>query len=145
MKDIDINNRKNNYNLLNSKLPYLSNDEIKKIISTDKTDKVKWGLNKVITFNKTKIFIKAIPITDLFIESNSSNLYKIPAFYNYGYGSAGINPWREVLLHIKTTNFVLLNKCHNFTLLYHYRIIKDNNNNFNTGLEDKLLNRLRST
>jgi len=106
----------------------------------------KWGFNKVITFNKTKIFIKAIPVAKLFAENknhlNSANLYKIPAFYNYGFGSAGTNPWREVLLHIKTTNFVLSDKCHNFPLLYHYRIIEDDNNdNFETGLNERLLKR----
>lgn len=45
--------------------------------------------------------------------------------YNYGIGSAGFSPWRELLLHIKTTNFVLTGEIDNFPLLYHYRIVED--------------------
>ena len=146
-KKSDIELRKNKYNTLNEKLSYLSNGSIKKMIRPDKNDEgKKWGLNKIITFNKQKIFIKAIPIAKLFAKDenhlNSTNLYKIPAYYNYGFGSAGINPWREVLLHIKTTNYVLTDKFHNFPLLYHYRIIEDDNNeNFKSGLDERLLKR----
>jgi len=145
MSDIEL--RKSKYNTLNEKLSYLSNGSIKKIISLKKIEEFKkWGLNKIVTFNKQKIFIKVIPIAKLFAKDenhlNSANLYKIPAFYNYGFGSAGINPWREVLLHVKTTNYVLTDKCHNFPLLYHYRIIEDNNNdNIQAGMSERLLNR----
>lgn len=127
------------YYELNNKLSYLSNDEIKKMIINNKIDKYKkWGLNKIITFNEHKIFIKAIPLSKLFKDNpfNTSNLYDLPVYYNFGFGSAGINPYRELLLHIKTTNYILLNKCEFFPLLYHYRIIEDDDNdNINSGLD----------
>ena len=146
-KKSDIELRKNKYNTLNEKLSYLSNNSIKMMIRPDKNDEnIKWGLTKIFDFNKQKIFIKAIPIAKLFAKDenhlNSANLYKLPAFYHYGIGSAGINPWRELLLHIKTTNYVLTDKFHNFPILYHYRVVEDDNNdNIKSGLTEKLLNR----
>lgn len=55
---------------------------------------------------------------------NTSNLFNLPLYYNYGLGSYGINCWRELLMHIKTTNYVLSGQCINFPLLYHYRVIE---------------------
>ena len=128
------------YYKLNNNLSYISDDEINKLIKDNKINKdKKWGLNKIITFNNHKIFIKDIQLYKLFVNNpfDSSNLYNIPAFYNFGFGSAGINLWRELLLHIKTTNYVLSNKCNYFPLLYHYRIIEnDDNKNINSGLEN---------
>lgn len=136
--------RNQTYYVLNEKLSYLSNDYIKKIIQPKKNKNEKtYGINKVVTFNDTNIFIKAIPIAKKFVEAkfDTKNLYKIPAYYNYGFGSAGVNPWRELLLHIKTTNWVLIDKCDFFPLLYHYRIIEDDDTTYiESGLDSKILN-----
>ena len=138
-------NRQDLYYNLNNKLSFLSNDEIKKIITVKKTDKFKkWGLNKIFELDNNKIFIKAVPVAKLFAENilDSTNLYNLPAYYNYGFGSAGVNPWRELLLHIKTTNWILSKECDFFPLLYHYRIIEDDDNhNIESGLEKKLMDR----
>lgn len=136
-----------------TKLSLLSDSKIKQIIlSMNKNCKNKllttktWGLTKVCKlkgFNE-KIFIKAIPIAHLFWLNSfdTSNLYNVPSYYNYGFGSAGINPWRELIAHIITTNFVLTNECNFFPLLYHYRIIADDNNdNIESGLDDRLMKR----
>jgi hypothetical protein len=136
--------RKDTYYKLNQQLAYLTNDEISNIIKVKKSDTKKWGVNKIYILNKIKIFIKAIPIAKIYAENhfNTANLYNLPAYYNYGYGSAGVNPWRELLIHIKTTNFVLSGECSNFPILYHYRLIEDNNNdNIETGMSQKLLDR----
>ena len=58
---------------------------------------------------------------------DTSNLYNLPTFYNYPIGSAGINCFRELTMHIKTTNWVLEGKIKNFIMMYHYRIIKKEN------------------
>jgi hypothetical protein len=130
--------RINKYFLLNNKLSLLDDTHIKSLIYQNSKDiKHKtWGENKIITIDTIKIFSKKIPIPKKLYDNqfNSSNLYNLPAYYNYGNGSAGINCWRELLLHIKTTNFVLHNVLDNFPLLYHYRIIKDNSKNFISGL-----------
>lgn len=136
-------NRKNLYYELNTKLSLLSDEEIKEIIQINKPVEFKtWGVNKIYKYEGKKIFIKAIPVAKLYQDNkfNTKNLYNIPAYYNYGFGSAGVNPWRELLLYIKTTNFVLINKCDFFSLLYHYRIIEDSNNDYiESGLSEKLL------
>jgi hypothetical protein len=45
-------------------------------------------------YERRKIFIKAIPVAKLYQDNqfNTENLYNIPAYYNYGFGSAGVNP-----------------------------------------------------
>ena len=58
---------------------------------------------------------------------DTSNLYNLPTYYNYPIGSAGINCFRELMMHIKTTKWVLEGKMDNFIMMYHYRIIKKEN------------------
>ena len=125
------------YNEL-SKLSYLSDDEVNKIIHVSKVKKYPaYGLTKVINVGKRKVFVKAIPIADKFAEHrfDTSNLYNLPSCYNYGMGSAGINPWRELLLYIYLSGCVISGRCMQFPLLYHYRIVhNDDNRNIFSGL-----------
>jgi len=129
-------NRINNYNKLNVQLNYISDDEIIKIIG--KTKKSGFGANTTIEIDKIKIFVKSIILTELEYKNkyNTSNLFNLPLYYNYGIGSYGINCWREVLMHIKTTNYVLNGECENFPLLYHYRIIETKSTKINFNLSD---------
>lgn len=131
------NNRMSDYYLLQTKLSYLSNKEINSYIDNDKVTAS--GITKIIDFDNKKIFMKAIPVAKLFCENqfDTSNLYNLPSYYNYGMGSAGINPWRELLTHIKTSNWVLNGDINYFPLLYHYRIIKNSNKNFETLMDDR--------
>jgi hypothetical protein len=133
------------YHELNYKLSLLTDTEVIQYITVEKCENFKrWGINKTIKLDNNQIFVKAIPLARLFVENkmNSFNLYKIPAYYNYGFASAGVNPWRELLLHIKTTKFVLREKCNFFPLLYHYRIVyHDDNDNIESGLNESLMNR----
>jgi tRNA A-37 threonylcarbamoyl transferase component Bud32 len=87
-----------------------------------------WGKNHIIKVDQTKIFVKSIPVTELELKNKLStkNVFGIPTFYNYGVGSAGLGVFRELNLHIKTTNWVLNNEISGFPLMYHYRIIKKN-------------------
>ncbi len=84
-----------------------------------------WGRNHVIDIGASKVFVKRVPITDaehanLF---TTRNLHDLPTYYNYGVGSAGFGVFRELVAHIKTTNWVLSEKIENFPLMYHYRIV----------------------
>ena len=129
------------YNNMINKLLYMNDNEI--INNQDKSDmNLKWGEVGIIEINNTKVFYKKIPLAKLFYDSGmtTSNLYNLPAYYNYGYGSAGINPWRELITHINLSNYVLQGEIDNFPLLYNWRVIKDNTKNFNSGLSDKLMN-----
>ncbi len=129
-------NRIENYNKLNVQLNYISDDEIIKMIGKQK--KTRFSANTTIEVNKIKIFVKSIILTELEYDNkhNTSNLFNLPLYYNYGVGSYGINCWREVLMHIKTTNYVLNGECENFPLLYHYRIIESKPTKINFNLSD---------
>ena len=132
------------YNNLTNKLLYMNNSSINELINKQKKSNIniKWGEAGTIKINNIKIFYKKIPLAKLFYESGmtSANLYNLPAYYNYGYGSAGINPWRELITHINLSNYVICGETESFPLLYNWRIIKDNTNNFNSGLSEKLMN-----
>lgn len=84
-----------------------------------------WGTNHIIKLAGKPIFVKKVPLTDLEFEHSfeTSNIFGLPLYYNYGVGSAGFGAFRELLTHIKTTNWVLDGKTQNFPLMYHYRII----------------------
>ena len=113
------------YYELSTKLSYLSNHDLVLILS--KGEKTQgWAVNTVFELDGSKIFCKQLDMTD--IEKNNqfdtSNLFNLPTYYNYGIGSAGFNCFRELLMHIKTTNWVLDGQIENFPLMYHYRIIE---------------------
>jgi len=129
------------YHQLSRTIAYLSDDDINKFLQT-KGQKAS-GITKVITIGNQKVFLKGIPVAKLFVENmfDTSNLYKLPAHYNYGMGSAGCNPWRELLMHIKSSSWVLEGKNSSFPLLYHYRIVKNSNKNFATWMDERTMKR----
>jgi hypothetical protein len=135
-------NRYDLYNKLSNKLVTLTDKELLEL-TTIKSEIKKWGDHGVIKLEGNNIFLKKLPLSEKFELSqfNTKNLYNIPVNCNYGFGSAGINPWRELITHIKTSNFVLTREIENFPLLYYYRIIKDDGHNFETGMNEKLLER----
>jgi serine/threonine protein kinase len=115
--------RKHKYNKLNTQLSYLDDNELKSLVVANKSE----SNTSIIELEGHKIFCKNIKITELEYEHqfDTGNLFGLPSYYNYGIGSAGINCFRELLMHIKTTNWVLNDEIENFPLLYHYRIVKN--------------------
>jgi hypothetical protein len=83
-----------------------------------------WAPTHVFKLGPSKVFVKRIPITRMEYDRlfSTENLYRLPVFYNYGVGSAGFGAFRELIAHIKTTNWVLEGAIENFPLMYHYRI-----------------------
>jgi hypothetical protein len=78
------------------------------------------------------VFVKRVPLTDL--ESlpenvrSTANLFGLPAFCQYGIGSVGspgFGVWRELAVHIMTTDWVLGDAYQGFPLLYHWRVLPD--------------------
>lgn len=119
-----LEKRRSDYFRLNSALSQLSNAQLEAIFDSSKTERG-WGQNHVIEVDGTKVFVKRVPLTELEFANQFStrNLYNLPTYYNYGVGSAGFGVFRELLTHIKTTNWVLAGETENFPLLYHYRIM----------------------
>lgn len=122
------NKRSNTYYNLNTLFAFIPDNELQEIIKNANNEKSQgYGENVIITIKNTKVFTKTIPLTEREYENkfNGKNIFNLPLFYNYGVGSAGFGTWRELLMHIKTTNWVLDGQIENFPLLYHYRIIKN--------------------
>jgi hypothetical protein len=85
------------------------------------------GTAAVLEVDGVRVFAKRIPLTDLERRPehvlSTANLFELPAFYQYGVGSAGFGVWRELAAHVMTTNWVLGGQCANFPLLYHWRVV----------------------
>ncbi|MEH1838330.1 MAG: hypothetical protein V7L20_06110 [Nostoc sp.] len=84
-----------------------------------------WGMNHTIVLGKSKVFVKRVPVTNIEYNNlfSTRNLYDLPTYCNYGFGSTGFGVFRELVTHIKTTNWVLSGVIATFPLMYHYRII----------------------
>jgi hypothetical protein len=85
------------------------------------------GATFLLDLDGTRVFVKKIPLSDLErCQENlrsTANVFRLPVFYQYGLGSAGFGAWRELAVHLMTTNWVLARRCLGFPLMYHWRIL----------------------
>lgn len=81
--------------------------------------------NAIARIDGAQVFVKRIPVTDVEYDNlfSTRNLYSLPTWYNYGIGSLGLGVFRELVTHIRATNWVLAGEIETFPLLYHYRIV----------------------
>ncbi|MFF7311152.1 protein kinase family protein [Streptomyces sp. NPDC008137] len=75
------------------------------------------------------VFVKRVPLTDLerrpeHIRS-TANLFGLPMVCQYGVGGPGFGAWREVAAQTMTTNWVLSGQFQGFPLMYHWRVLPD--------------------
>jgi hypothetical protein len=87
------------------------------------------GRSAELDINGTRVFVKRIPLTDIELRPenvrSTANVFGLPMFYQYGAGSAGFGAWRELAVHIMTTNWVLGDEYAGFPLMYHWRVLPD--------------------
>ena len=124
MSQTKLEERRQCYFQLNTHLAQLDNEQLTQLF--DKNDPTQgWGINHIIKLSGTQIFVKKIPLTSVEYQNlfSTKNLYDLPTFYNYGVGSAGFGAFRELVSHIKTTNWVLAGEIAYFPIMYHYRIV----------------------
>jgi hypothetical protein len=124
MADSHLRRRQKLYFQLSSQIAHLDNAHLRALFDKSETH-TGWGTNHSITVGRTKIFVKRVPVTNIEFDNmfSTRNMYDLPTYYNYGFGSAGLGVFRELVTHIKTTNWVLTGVIETFPLLYHYRII----------------------
>ena len=146
-----LENRIKKYYEFNTRLSYLSNTKLLKKISKN-LQIGNYGNTSTFSLDGEKFFCKQIKMTNLEYQNmfDSGNLFDLPTYYNYAIGSAGINCFRELLAHIKTTNWVLSRQIENFPLMYHYRfmqtnnhVIENNKNNENNDMNEKISNEIK--
>jgi hypothetical protein len=119
-----IQRRRERYFKLSSQIAQMDNAQLRTLFEGSGAS-AGWGRNHTIDIGRSKVFVKRVPVTDIEYENmfSTRNLYDLPTYYNYGVGSAGLGVFRELVAHIKTTNWVLEGVIDTFPLTYHYRII----------------------
>ncbi|MGH3373122.1 MAG: protein kinase family protein [Actinoallomurus sp.] len=87
------------------------------------------GRSAELNIQGARVFVKRVPLTDVELRPeharSTANVFELPMFYQYGVGSAGFGAWRELAVHIMTTNWVLANEYAGFPLMYHWRVLPD--------------------
>ncbi|MGV3525074.1 MAG: hypothetical protein ACO1RX_12660 [Candidatus Sericytochromatia bacterium] len=115
--------RQQRYYALNHELSLLSDADLQRELEGAESS-TGWGVNQTLTLSGQPIFVKRIPLTALeqAHSFDTGNLYHLPMYYHYGIGSAGFGAYRELITHMRTSNWVLQNQTEAFPLLFHYRI-----------------------
>jgi hypothetical protein len=83
------------------------------------------GRTSTLDVDGVAVFVKQVPLTDTEAAAphDTGNLFGLPAFYQYGVGSAGFGAWRELAAHRLTTDWVRSGRHAGFPLLYHWRVL----------------------
>jgi serine/threonine protein kinase len=117
--------RQQRYSYLSSQIASKDNEYFLAFFTLQERGGRLGGEKQVLEIDGHKVFVKRIPLTQKEYESKFStkNLYNLPLCYHYGVGSAGFGAYRELVVNIKTTNWVLSGETENFPLLYHYRVL----------------------
>ena len=127
--------RRKRYFKLSSQIAQLDNAQLYSLFDHTKSSTLSsgWGINHGIILGQSKVFVKRVPVTKLEYDNlfSTRNFYDLPTYCNYGFGSTGFGVFRELVTHIKTTNWVLegaftqclCKRIATFPLMYHYRII----------------------
>ncbi|MEH2434515.1 MAG: hypothetical protein V7K25_09725 [Nostoc sp.] len=119
--------RKKKYFKLSSQIAQLDNAQLRYLFDNSESNESStgWGMNHTIVLGKSKVFVKRVPVTNIEFDNlfSTRNIYNLPTYCNYGFGSTGFGVFRELVTHIKTTNWVLSGAIATFPLMYHYRII----------------------
>lgn len=136
MKTNDLESRREHYFKLSSEIAQIDDTRLRAVFDAAEPTNG-WGRNHVLEVGGEKVFVKRVPLTDLEYENGFStrNLYSLPAYYNYGVGSAGFGVFRELVANIKVTNWVLGGEIETFPLMYHYRICRASGANGPVDLE----------
>ncbi|WP_239116503.1 serine/threonine-protein kinase [Planotetraspora phitsanulokensis] len=87
------------------------------------------GTSALLEVDGSRVFVKRVPLTDLerLPENTRStaNVFGLPTFCQYGIGGPGFGAWRELAVHIMTTNWVLEGQFEGFPLMYNWRVLPD--------------------
>ena len=101
----------------------LSDDDLASLIDDPAPG---WGTTERVAVDGTQVFIKRLPVTTLELDSGGStaNLYGIPTYLNYPYGSPGLSVARELQFALKATRWVQDGTRTDFPILLHHRVIE---------------------
>ncbi|HET6635714.1 MAG TPA: protein kinase family protein, partial [Streptomyces sp.] len=87
------------------------------------------GRSGLLEISGTPVFVKRVPVTEPELSPgnvhSTANLFGLPMFCQYGIGGPSFGAWRELAVHVMTTNWVLAGEHDGFPLLYHWRVLPD--------------------
>lgn len=85
-----------------------------------------WGRSRRVHAVGHELFVKAVPVTDLELEHGlgTANVYGIPPYLNYPFGSPGLGAGRELAFARRSTMWVESGACSGFPMLLHDRVIE---------------------
>lgn len=87
------------------------------------------GRSALLEVSGTPVFVKRVPLTEPELRPenvhSTANLFGLPMFCQYGIGGPSFGAWRELAVHVMTTNWVLAGEHEGFPLLYHWRVLPD--------------------
>ncbi|GAB3415120.1 protein kinase family protein [Flindersiella endophytica] len=117
--------RRARYSKVSAALAQLDDAALGDLLRNQKTP-ASWGTTTTVEVAGERVFVKLLPLTDLErgCAYSTSNHYDLPLFYQYGVGSAGFGTWRELVAHIRTTNWVLEGTNAAFPVMYHHRVVE---------------------
>jgi hypothetical protein len=85
------------------------------------------GRSTLIEVDGRRVFVKRVPLTDVELRPenvrSTANLLGLPAYFHYGVGSPGFGAWRELAVHLMTTNWVVAGHFTGFPLTHHWRVL----------------------
>jgi hypothetical protein len=85
------------------------------------------GTSALLDVDRTPVFVKRVPLTGLEGQAanvrSTANLFALPSFCHYGIGGPGFGAWRELAVHVMTTNWVLAREYEGFPLMHHWRVL----------------------
>jgi hypothetical protein len=127
MPNNNVELRQKTYFQLSSQIAQLDNTQLHSLLNNSELNQstTGWGTNHTIVLGESKVFVKRLLVTNIEYDNlfSTKNLYDLPTYCNYGLGSPGFGVFRELITHIKTTNWVLEGTIATFPLMYHYRIM----------------------
>jgi hypothetical protein len=90
------------------------------------------GRTVLLEIEGVPVFVKQVRLTDVERAPDNvrstANLFGLPAFCHYGVGSIGgpgFGAWRELAVHLMTTDWVVAGDHEGFPLTYHWRVLPD--------------------
>lgn len=87
------------------------------------------GKSALMKLDGKPVFVKRVPLTDVERSPehvrSTANLFGLPTYCQYGVGGTGFGAWRELAVHIMTTNWVLGGQNQGFPMMFHWRVLPD--------------------
>ena len=127
MTDNSLELRRQKYFEISSQIVQLDDKKLSSLLEQSEPNESStgWGMNHIISFGKSKVFVKRVPTTEIEYDNlfSTKNLYDLPTGCNYGISSTGLGVFRELITHLKTTHWVLEGVITTFPLMYHYRLL----------------------